>query len=181
MIIYNDTYFIRTAFFSPLLNLCVALEKILKQKDEKNKSIVLYFLGVMSLSISGQMGIGKSSPRGALDINNTVTYNMGLVLPANTTPTNLINPQGGSIAEGTMMYDTTRKCPRFYNGTAWSECLCDQCNGTTIPTMLADCTKNGLEGTYLNGVAMSGAKFTVTLTNNSFATQRLHFKPAIWC
>ncbi|MDR4953628.1 hypothetical protein REB14_15725 [Chryseobacterium sp. ES2] len=124
----------------------------------------------MSLSISGQVGIGTSTPRGALDINKTKTYNMGLVLPANTNPTNLINPQGGSVAEGTIMYDSTRKCPRFYNGTVWSECLCDQCSGTTTPTLLADCAENGFEGTYLNGVALSGTKFTVTLTNNSFST-----------
>ncbi|PTT41590.1 hypothetical protein DBR28_03820 [Chryseobacterium sp. HMWF028] len=132
--------------------------------------LLFLFLGVMSLSISGQVGIGTTTPRGALDINKATTYNMGLVLPTNTNPTNLINPQGGSLAEGTIMYDSTRKCPRFYNGTAWSDCLCDQCSGTTTPTLLADCTKNGFEGTYLNGVALSGAKFTVTLTNNSFST-----------
>ena len=55
-------------------------------------SIFMYVNG------SCQVGIGTTSPRGALDINSPTTNNKGLVLPTNSNPTNMTNPQGGSLA-----------------------------------------------------------------------------------
>ncbi|PRB01994.1 hypothetical protein CQ046_13595 [Chryseobacterium sp. MYb7] len=85
----------------------------------------------------------------------------------------MINPQGGNVVPGTIMYDSTADCVKVYSqhatgGTSpegWGPCL----NTPATPSVEANCAQNGFEGTYLNGAALSGAKFTVTLTNNSFS------------
>ncbi|KPH10888.1 hypothetical protein AMQ68_23845 [Chryseobacterium sp. ERMR1:04] len=129
----------------------------------------------MYVNGSCQVGIGTTSPRGALDINSPTTNNKGLVLPTNSNPTNMTNPQGGSLAEGTVMYDNTQKCVKFYNGSVWSNCLCDTC-GAPTPTLSADCTQNGFTGSYTTNIPLSGTTFTVTLANNSFSTANLGFQ-----
>ncbi|PKF74572.1 hypothetical protein CW752_08715 [Chryseobacterium sp. PMSZPI] len=97
--------------------------------------------------------MSTTSPRGALDINSPTTNNKGLVLPTNADPKNLINPMGGNIAEGTVMYDSTLRCIRFYRPTGWSNCL----NDTPAPAFQLDC--NGtLTGTFTVGVSSSGSK-----------------------
>ncbi|KPH13838.1 hypothetical protein [Chryseobacterium sp. ERMR1:04] len=74
----------------------------------------------------GDVGMGTLSPRGALDINNGQTNNHGLVLPTNANVNNFTNPRGGSVAPGTIIYDSTNDCVRFYkkNGN-WSKCVDD--------------------------------------------------------
>ncbi|CAI8724994.1 hypothetical protein [Chryseobacterium sp. IT-36CA2] len=137
----------------------------------KKKFLLLF--STIPLIATCQVGIGTTTPRGALDINKTTSYNLGLVLPANTSPTNMINPQGGNVVPGTIMYDSTADCVKVYSqhatgGTSpegWGPCL----NAPATPSVEANCAQNGFEGTYLNGAALSGAKFTVTLTNNSFS------------
>ncbi|KPH10887.1 hypothetical protein [Chryseobacterium sp. ERMR1:04] len=134
-------------------------------------SIFIYAQG------SCQVGIGTTSPRGALDINSPTTNNKGLVLPTNNSPTNMTNPQGGALAEGTVMYDNTEKCVKFYNGSTWSNCLCDTC-GPSTSTIIADCTQNGFTGSYTSNIPLSGTTFTVTITNNSFSTSTLNLQPS---
>ncbi|MCS4303045.1 hypothetical protein [Chryseobacterium sp. BIGb0232] len=75
-------------------------------------------------SNGGSIGIGTTSPRGALDINKGTTNTMGLVLPTNQNSSNIINPQGGSVAIGTIIYDTTSDCIKVFKSTGWSQCLC---------------------------------------------------------
>lgn len=41
----------------------------------------------------GQVGIGTTTPRGALDINKPTTNTLGLVLPTNSDTSNIVNPQ----------------------------------------------------------------------------------------
>ena len=103
-----------------------------------------------------QVGIGTGNPRGALDINKPTTNNMGLVLPSNETPNNLINPQGGNVAVGTIMYDTTLNCVKVYKPTGWSNCLCDTCSTTSGFTL--DCSGGALTGTYTQGTLSNGTK-----------------------
>lgn len=72
--------------------------------------IILTLLCFSTANLIGQVGIGTSSPEGALDLETTTT---GLVFPRvalssvidNTTVT---NPNGGSLAIGTAVYNTTR-------------------------------------------------------------------------
>lgn len=108
--------------------------------------------------MSAQVGMGTSKPRGALDINReaTNTYDMGLVLPTNTTPNNLINPQGGSVAPGTIMFDSTLNCVRVFKASGWSDCLCDNCGASSSFTL--DCSNGALTGNYSSGTLSSGSK-----------------------
>jgi hypothetical protein len=86
---------------------------------------------------------------------------------------------GGSVAIGTIMYDSTLSCVRVFKSPGWSNCLCDKCDGgTPTPTLVSDCTKNGFTGAYVGNVPLSGATFSVTLTNNSVAATTVAFQPS---
>lgn len=89
------------------------------------KSFILSLL-CMGLFSYAQMGIGTSTPRGALDINQPTTNDAGLVLPTNSNVANIINPQtNGAPVSGTIMYDSTQDCVRLYTN-AWSNCIGQQ-------------------------------------------------------
>lgn len=138
----------------------------------KNLSI-LTTLVISSFSFSltfGQVGIGTPNPRGALDINMPVTNTSGLVLPTNSSPDSIVNPQGGDIAEGTIIYDSEKMCVRVYTGNSWSDCLSDARPTTSSPDIVADCSSDGFQGTFQTGTPLSGATFTITITNNSVTT-----------
>lgn len=80
----------------------------------------------MGLFSYAQVGIGTSTPRGALDINQPTTNDAGLVLPTNSNVANIINPQtSGAPVSGTIMYDSTQDCVRLYTN-AWSNCIGQQ-------------------------------------------------------
>lgn len=111
-----------------------------------------------------QVGIGTANPRGALDINKETTNNMGLVLPTNADPKNMINPKGGDVAIGTIMYDSTLSCVRVFKTTGWSNCLCDQCGPTPGPTFALDCSSGSLSGTFTAGTQANGTKI-INYTN----------------
>jgi len=93
----------------------------------KNNMKNIYIISCLLINyiLYGQVGMGTVTPRGALDINNPTSYNMGLVLPTNASVSNIINPQGGAIVPGTIMYDNTLHCIRYFKSTtsAWSNCL----------------------------------------------------------
>lgn len=128
-------------------------------------TLLLFFTGILSFS---QVGIGTATPRGALDINSPTTNTTGLVLPTNPATTNIVNPQGGIVAEGTVMFDSTDKCVKFFNGTEWSNCLCDSCNRTAVSSFDVDCTRNGFSGSYVQGNLLNANNtFSITATNNS--------------
>ncbi|PAM95488.1 hypothetical protein B4N84_09470 [Flavobacterium sp. IR1] len=131
------------------------------------KKIYTIILLTFSSAFFGQTGMGTPTPRGALDINRPTTNTFGLVLPTNDDTNNMINPQGGTIAEGTVMYDSKMKCIKFFRNNAWSDCLLEALPPTPIT---ADCSSLGFEGTFTDGVALSEAKFKVTITNNSMTS-----------
>lgn len=89
---------------------------------EKFFTTMILSVGFMSY---GQVGMNIKDPRGALDINNNDTTNtMGLVLPTNSDVTTLINPQGGNVVPGTIVYDSTQDCVKYYRKTEqWSNCI----------------------------------------------------------
>lgn len=132
---------------------------ILNTKAMRKKIYYLAICIIYSLSmgnLSAQIGIGNSTPRGALDINKPTTNNMGLVLPINADPNNLINPIGGSVAIGTIMYDSTLSCVRVFKPSGWSNCLCDDCNNID-PAFTLTCD-GALAGIYKPGISSSGSK-----------------------
>jgi len=112
----------------------------------------------------GTVGIGNLSPRGALDINKGDTNNHGLVLPTNANVNNFTNPIGGSVIPGTIIYDSTNDCVRFYKKTRnWSKCVD---GGTVSPetgsiTSL-NCAGANNGGTLTSGIAASGVSSTIS-------------------
>lgn len=98
------------------------------------KKIILLFFGFTFLFISSnasaQVGIGTTTPRGALDISSSTN---GFIPPqVALTSVNvaapIVNPQGGILASGTIVYNTAiagsspnNVTPGYYfwNGTVW--------------------------------------------------------------
>ncbi|MFP3593496.1 hypothetical protein SB689_16265, partial [Chryseobacterium sp. SIMBA_038] len=129
---------------------------------KKTLALAILFTWVLSF---GQIGIGTPSPRGALDINKPTTNNMGLVLPTNSDVNNILNPLGGDVIPGTIIYDSTNDCVRLYQGTnRWSNCLSDTTCEPEEPTLSLDCTKPTVKGQLIAGVQAAGQGFTISYT-----------------
>jgi len=94
---------------------------------------LLYLLFFSIWCSNAQVGIGTTTPAGALDLNPTVATNYGLVPPRVVLTSILVeapvvNPQGGALAIGTIVYNTTAGgvAPNnvgvglyFWNGARW--------------------------------------------------------------
>lgn len=94
---------------------------------------LLSFLFFITLFANAQVGIGTTTPAGALDLNPTIATNYGLVTPRVALTSILIeapvvNPQGGAIPAGTVVYNTVTAgvAPNnvgpglyYWNGTRW--------------------------------------------------------------
>ncbi len=95
-----------------------------------NKTILMLLIGVFTNIVSGQVGVGTTTPQGALDISSTTN---GLIPPrvaltSAIVQAPVVNPQGGNIVEGTVVYNTIAAgtSPNnvgpglyFWNGTRW--------------------------------------------------------------
>ena len=74
------------------------------------KKITTFFIALLYIQLNySQVGIGTTSPTGALDINSSTN---GLVIPrvaltAKNIAAPVVNPQGGVLTNGTMIYNTT--------------------------------------------------------------------------
>jgi len=98
------------------------------------KKIIFSSIGLLVLltftEVSAQVGIGTTTPRGALEISSSTN---GFVPPqvaltSVTASAPVVNPQTGALANGTMVYNTatTGTAPNnvtpgyyFWNGTLW--------------------------------------------------------------
>jgi len=98
------------------------------------KKIIFSSIGLLALltftEVSAQVGIGTTTPRGALEISSSTN---GFVPPqvaltSVTASAPVVNPQTGALANGTMVYNTatTGTAPNnvtpgyyFWNGTVW--------------------------------------------------------------
>ncbi|WP_336066993.1 hypothetical protein [Mesoflavibacter sp. CH_XMU1404-2] len=100
----------------------------MKRIFTKKNTLVLFAFLSFYYSYS-QVGIGTTAPRGAVDIASTT---QGLVFPnvalVNTITETAVNPQGGSIPTGTVVYNTATSgtspnnvAPGLYywNGSRW--------------------------------------------------------------
>ena len=96
-------------------------------KQEIMKIILSVITGLLSSSLLGQVGIGTTTPVNSAKLDITST-NKGFLVPRmNTTQRDAItNP-----ATGLIIYNTTRNCREYFNGTGWR----NECDGTiTAPT-----------------------------------------------
>jgi uncharacterized protein (TIGR02145 family) len=73
-----------------------------------------------SFTSSAQVGIGTTTPAGALDIVSTTS---GLVMPRVINTSVVVNPNGGAIENGTMVYDLSINCINVYVNGAWTGCI----------------------------------------------------------
>jgi len=75
----------------------------------KHLHILFIYLTTSICSLQAQVGVGTTTPEGALDVSSTTN---GFIPPrvalltSLTTPT-ITNPQGGALVRGTMVYNTT--------------------------------------------------------------------------
>ncbi len=79
-----------------------------------------------------------------------------------------------SPAAGLIIYctDCTPAALNVYNGSAWTAV---GGSGSGSATVAANCNTNGFTGTYVSGVALSSASFSVTISNSSFSTSTITF------
>jgi len=140
------------------------------------KKLFSLFLIMTVTLLFSQVGIGTTTPRGGLDINKPTTNIYGLVLPTNSDPANMQNPQGGNIPEGTIMYDSTQDCIRLYKkstdggSSGWSDCL--GAGSSSSDGVTADCraSGNGFNGNYKKATALTPDNtFKITIVNNSLS------------
>ena len=84
----------------------------------------------ISSKISAQVGIGTTTPRGALEINSSTTGFIPpqVALTSVNSAAPVVNPQGGTLASGTIVYNTAvagaspnNVTPGYYfwNGSNW--------------------------------------------------------------
>lgn len=87
------------------------------------KFLYTILFSLLQLFAFAQVGLGNNTPKGALDLNiENANTPYGLVLPTNY-PEAIENPQGGAIANGTLIYDPIEDCIRVYTKDTWSPCL----------------------------------------------------------
>lgn len=101
------------------------------------KKNIFYILSTILLTYSvdtkAQVGVGTNNPAGALDLNPTIPTNHGFIPPRvaltdAVTAAPVTNPQGGALANGTLVYNTfssafsaNQVLPGlyFWNGLRW--------------------------------------------------------------
>ncbi len=146
------------------------------------KKILFFLVLHLSYLSFSQVGIGTTTPRGDLDINTPLTNIYGLVLPTNASTTNIQNPQGDSIAFGTVMYDSSANCIRYYekniqnnvSEARWSNCLL--ADRENLPSVDYIPVNPAFTGNYMQNIAMTSANtFRVAITNTSFSPISLNF------
>jgi len=130
------------------------------------KKLLFFFFLYLAYQSYSQVGIGNSTPRGALDINRPTTNTYGLVLPTNSSVSNIQNPRGGAVAPATTIYETSNDCIRYYRQSAWSNCLLTE-NGSLFNISKVEQTST-FTSTYKSNVAMTAANtYVVGIKNES--------------
>jgi hypothetical protein len=75
-----------------------------------------------------------------------------------------------------MVYDISSNCIKGYENGAWSNCLSSASGTSNELKVAANCV--GFIGTFTEGVALSGASYRITLTNNTFSTANISYVAA---
>jgi uncharacterized protein (TIGR02145 family) len=84
------------------------------------KILLCAVLIAASFTSFAQVGIGTTTPAGALDIVSTTS---GLVMPRVANTSAVVNPNGGAIVNGTMVYDLSANCVIVFVNGLWSGCI----------------------------------------------------------
>ena len=127
--------------------------------DVATKNLYIATAGVAK-TFTITTGLAEDTPLFLL-VNGSVS---GFILPSLVNTAAVTAPVNGMI-----IYDLSSTCTKTYENNAWTDCLSSAGAGATSP-VVSDCDVNGFAGTFINGVALSGTSFSVTITNNSFST-----------
>lgn len=129
---------------------------------------ILVSVALVAASFAGmaQVGVGTTTPEGALDV---VSANSGLIVPRVASTAAVTSPVNGML-----VYDLASNCLKTYENGAWSGCLS---SGGATASLENDCNADGFAFTETprSGAALVGGSFSVTLNNNSFATTTISF------
>ncbi|WP_394666617.1 hypothetical protein [uncultured Chryseobacterium sp.] len=121
-----------------------------------------------AITKDGNVGIGTITPRGSLDINRPTSNIYGFVLPANSNTINIINPQGGTIAPGTIIYESTADCIKMYRKTnTWSDCLTGSGSAGSGTITSLDCDHPVNSGTLTENTNASGVSSQISYTGGN--------------
>jgi hypothetical protein len=94
------------------------------------KTFTLLITVLFSSTIFGQVGIGTTNPKGALDIESAT---LGLVLPRVTRIEDVTNNNTGLAEDGTIVYDVSRNTTCFRISGAWICIANDASISITVP------------------------------------------------
>jgi uncharacterized protein (TIGR02145 family) len=104
---------------------------------------ILLSAAFIAASFTGiaQVGVGTTTPAGALDIVSTTS---GIVLPRVANTSVVVNPNGGAIENGTMVFDLSLSCINVYVNGAWTGCI----QSAAVPLPPSQVSSDGAGGFY---------------------------------
>jgi len=124
---------------------------------------------LLTATTYAQVGINTNTPKGALDINSTTT---GLVIPRVPDYTAVVTPDGSSLENGTIVYDTTLKQLMFYVDGSWLA-MGKNVAGDGVDVNIAGSSSSGdfqgiqiAKATASDGEAGDGFATTLTLSSD---------------
>ncbi|AWM12515.1 hypothetical protein DI487_00600 [Flavobacterium sediminis] len=139
------------------------------------KKTLLFILSGISITVTAQVGVGTTTPRAALEVNSTTNGFLApqIALTDTTIDTPVVNPAGGALTAGTIVYNTATVndvTPGYYywNGTIWVRMAAGTGGGS----------HNTLDMAYDEGGAGAGRVINadagaVSITNNNSASTGL--------
>ena len=129
--------------------------------------------GSNSAFLTGSVGIGTAAPRAALDVSSSTN---GILIPqvllTNTsTAAPVVNPAGGVLVVGTMVYNsqtTGDVSPGYYywTGTKWSRFATNATAGTTLNTAMINVTGSDVTVNSTTYTTIATQSYT-PVSNNS--------------
>jgi len=132
------------------------------------KKLLLTLLALCGLNVAAQVKIGDNPTNiGSSSLLELESSNKAFVLTRVVNTAAIITPLNGM-----MVYDISTNCIKVYENGKWSNCITAGGMDTTN-SVTANCDANGLNGSFINGVVLSGASFSVTITNNSLSTSTI--------
>ncbi len=108
-------------------------------------TLILLTLILLTIKINAQVGIGTTTPdpSAVLDV---VSTSKGFLPPRVANVATINTP-----VAGLMIYDKSKQCMRYYNGTIWSDCM-----GGIIPAFTCGDTITDIDGNTYSTVDIDG-------------------------